>query len=69
MLRNQRRIVLPGEVVEVLLRRFDIGVTDPLLHPADVGFGDHPRSEGVAQSWKRSLRSPAPFKGLVVPTP
>jgi hypothetical protein len=35
--------------VEVLHRRRDVGVAHPLLDPADVGYGDHPRAERVAQ--------------------
>jgi hypothetical protein len=35
--------------VEVLHGGLDVGVTHPLLHAADVGLGDHPRSKRVAE--------------------
>ncbi len=38
-----------GRVVEVLHRRLDVGVAHPLLDVADIGLGDHPGAEGVAQ--------------------
>ena len=36
-------------VVEILHRRLDVRVAHPLLHPPNVGLGDHPGTERVAQ--------------------
>ena len=47
--RHELRLIAAGRVVQVLHRRLDVGVAHPLLHAADVGLGDHPRAEGVAQ--------------------
>src|SRR4051794_13876910 len=46
---DQARFVRALDVVEVLHRRRDVGVAHPLLHSSDVGLGDHPRAERVAE--------------------
>jgi hypothetical protein len=35
--------------MQVAHRRLDVRVAHPLLHPPDVGLGDHPRAERVPQ--------------------
>ena len=47
--RDERGVFLTRHVVEVLRRRQDVGVAHPLLYAADVGLGDHPRAECVAE--------------------
>ena len=46
---DQASLVGALDVVEVLHRRRDVGVTHPLLDATDVRLGDHPRAERVAQ--------------------
>ncbi len=46
-------------VVQVAHRRLDIRVPHPLLDTPNVGRGDYPRPECVAQIVNRSDRSPA----------
>lgn len=48
-LANERGVLRTGDVVEVLHRRLDVRVAHPLLDPPDVGDGDDPRAEGVAE--------------------
>ncbi len=46
---DQTRVLRVRGVVQVTHRRLDIRVAHPLLDPADVGLGDHPRPERVPE--------------------
>jgi hypothetical protein len=46
---NELRVLAAGCVVEVPHGGLDVCVAHPFLHAADVRFGDHPGSEGVAE--------------------
>ena len=63
---DQRGVLLPRGVMEVLHCRLDVGVAHPLLDPADVCLGDHAGAEGVAEIVEAELAEVSALEGRVV---